>query len=73
MRHGFFGLAVLAVMMVATGCVAATTVKNNRFVTTTRELVAVNDQVYVVDKNTGEVMIIDMTSARPFEPESLEE
>jgi len=73
MRHGFFALFVVSVMMVVTGCVSAHTVKTNRLVTTSRELITVNDQVYVVDKNTGEVMIIDMTSARPFEPESLEE
>ena len=73
MKHVLFSLAMIGVMMAAGGCIAPTTIKTNRFILTDREVVAVNDQVYVVDKSTGEVMELDISSAQPFVAESKSE
>jgi hypothetical protein len=73
MKCGLFRLALLGLVTVASGCIAATSVRTCHISAADRELVAVNEQVYVVDKATGEVMLIDVTSARPFERELEEE
>ncbi len=61
-------VAMVCMVLGATGCIAAT-VSGNRF-GTDREVIAVNDQVYVVDKSTGEVMTVDVSSAVPFVADS---
>ena len=73
MKSGLFGLALLSLVTVASGCIAATSIRTCNISAMDREVVAVNEQVYVVDKATGEVMLIDVTSARPFEQDSEED
>ncbi len=68
MRRLITSVAMVCVVLSATGCFS-TTVSRNRF-GTDRELIAVNDQVYVVDKSSGAVMTVDVSSARPFVPDS---
>lgn len=67
MRRLVFSLAMLGIVFVASGCIAAI-VSDNRF-DTDRELVVVSDQLYMVDKCSGEVMKLDVSSAGPFVPE----
>jgi hypothetical protein len=56
--------ALTAVVMGSTGCFS-TTVTRNRF-DSDREVVAVQDQVYIVNTSTGKVMTVDLSSAVPF-------
>ena len=67
MKSGLFGLALLGLVTVASGCIAATEIRTCNISAFDREVIAVNEQVYVVDKATGEVMRIDVTLAGPFE------
>jgi len=66
MKRGYLSMAMGLILVGTVGCVAAT-VKNNRF-GTDREVVAVNGQVYVVDKADGAVMKLDLAQAGPFVP-----
>lgn len=66
MRRGWLSLGMGVLLVGAAGCVAAT-VKDNRF-GTSRDVVSVNGQVYVVDTATGKVMKLDVTNAGPFVP-----
>ncbi len=68
MRRLVLSLVTLGVLFVASGCIAAN-VSGNRF-NTDRELVVVRDEVYMVDKCSGTVMKIDVSSAGPFVAES---
>ncbi len=68
MKRFVMSVAMVCMVLGATGCVG-TVVTKNRF-GTDRELIAVNDQVYVVDKSTGEVMTVDVSSAVPFVADS---
>ncbi|MFQ5590878.1 MAG: hypothetical protein ACE5HE_06935 [Phycisphaerae bacterium] len=64
MRRLKMVVAVAGVSLASAGCIA-TAVTKNRF-GSDRELIAVNDQVYMVDKSTGKVMTVDVSSAVPF-------
>jgi len=66
MKRGWLSLGLAVMTLGAVGCVAAT-VKDNRF-GTSRDVVSVNGQVYVVDTATGKVMKLDVTDAGPFVP-----
>ena len=62
--RGWLYLGLVVLLLGSTGCIAAT-VKNNRF-GTDREVVAVDGQVYIVDKANGNVMKVDVATAGPF-------
>ena len=66
MKRGWLNIVLVALLLGSTGCIAAT-VKNNRF-GTDREVVAVGNQVYIVDKANGNVMKVDLATAGPFAP-----
>ena len=68
MKRIVLHLLAVAMLFAASGCVAAT-VKNNRF-GADREVVAVGDRVYIVNKTSGQVREVDMASAKPFVPET---
>jgi len=68
MKRVLVSLGLVALAITCNGCIAAMTIKENSFGIADREVVAVNDQVYVVDKATGVVMELDLSMAGPFVP-----
>ncbi len=68
-RRGLSGL-VVGVLVVSTGCVAAS-VKENQFISRKQAVVVDPDegqQVYVLDMETGKAYVVDLESAPPYKP-----
>ena len=58
-------LALVGMLWIGSGCIVATSVKGNQF-GREREVVAVGEDVYVVDKCSGRVMTVDLATSEPF-------
>lgn len=62
---GVIGLAMLA----TTGCLAVSAKENQISVPAgDTEVVAVDDHVYMVNKETGEIRELDLSQAKPYQP-----
>ncbi len=67
-KVGLFGIAAA---MASTGCMAVSATDNSRGVRHSQQVVAVGDNVYLIDIKTGNARKIDLENAQPFtvEPE----
>lgn len=66
MKKMIFSIVGLAALTAATGCMAVSATDNSRGVKSTREVVAIGNEVYIVDTRTGDVRKLDISNARPF-------
>ena len=68
-RRGWLGL-LAGSLIVSTGCVA-TTVKENQFISRKQAVVvdrSENEEVFIVDMETGKVFSVDLDRAKPYRP-----
>jgi hypothetical protein len=66
MKRMLFSILGIAAITTATGCMAVSATDNSRGVRSNSEVVAVGNDVYLVDKRTGEVRKLDISNAKPF-------
>lgn len=58
---------VLGLALASTGCLAVSATDNSKGWRSSKEVVAVGDQVYIVDTRTGQVNRVDLEKAQPME------
>ncbi len=67
MKRFVLSLVMIGIIGMGSGCIVATSFKDNRLCGG-RDVVAVNGELYVVDKYEGKVMKVNLEDAGPFEP-----
>ncbi|HPF41054.1 MAG TPA: hypothetical protein P5081_14590 [Phycisphaerae bacterium] len=66
MKRFTLSLALLALTLAGSGCLAVSATDQSRGVKQTHQVVAVGNKVYLVNIRTGEASEIDVTKAKPL-------
>lgn len=65
MRRIALGVAGLALSAACSGCMAVSATDNSKGWKTSKDVVAVGNEVYIVDTRTGHAQRVDLTKAEP--------
>ena len=66
MKRFTFFLALIALTLAGSGCLAVSATDHSRGVTQTHQVVAVGNKVYLVNTRTGAASEIDVSKAEPL-------
>lgn len=66
MKRFTFSLALVALTIAGSGCLAVSATDQSRGVKQTHQVVAVGNKVYLVNIRTGEASEIDVSKAKPL-------
>lgn len=69
MKRIFLSLALGALTLAGSGCLAVSATDQSRGIKQTHQVVAVGNKVYLVNIRTGEASEIDVSNAKPLKAE----